>query len=249
METNRSPSIIMRVRDFSESDLLITFFTKDKGLLKGIAKGAKRSHKRFVNCLDIFCLSNLEYRLNKKGGLHFISSGKLVSAFPGLRRDFSILSLASYMIELTELLFPPELADKEMFETLRDSFDLLEKGENHDLVSIIFEITAMTLGGYKINLEKCSICGRRYSGEGAAAFKPDKGGIACLKCQQITAITPRMSPDSIKVMSRIQAEPVLNLKTIEFFRDITTEIKTVLKLHRDYHLNLRPRTACYVDGA
>ena len=237
----------MRVRDFSESDLLITFFTADKGLLKGIAKGARRSRKRFVNCLDIFCLADIEYRLNKKGGLHFISSGKLLNAYPGLRTDFSLLALASYMIELTEMLFPPELADKEMFEILRHSLYLLGTEEKSELIPIIFEITAMTLGGYRINLEKCCICGRKYTGEGAAAFKAEKGGIACLGCQQVTAITPRVSPDTIKAMIQIQAEHLSKLKEFDCSTDIIPEIKPVLKLHREFHLSHRPRTACYVE--
>ena len=239
----------MRIRDFSESDLLITFFTADKGILKGIAKGARRSRKRFVNCLDFFCLADLEYRLNKKGGLHFISSGKLVNAYPVLRSDFTLLALASYMIELTELLFPPELADRDMFETLKDSLHLLGTEDKYDLVPIIFEITAMTLGGYRINLEKCCICGREYTGAGAAAFKAEKGGIACLKCQQVTAVTPMVSPDTIKTMRRIQAEHISQLKSLEWSKDIIPEIKPILKLHREFHLSHRPKTACYVDGA
>ena len=247
MEIHKSSSIIMRVRDFSESDLLITFFTPDNGLLKGVAKGARRSRKRFVNCLDFFCLADLEYRLNTKGGLHFISSGKLVDAYPLLRSDFTLLAFASYMIELTELLFPPELADKNMFETLKNSLCLLGTEENYELIPIIFEITAMTLGGYRINLERCCICGRSYTGEGAAAFKPEKGGIACLRCQQVTAVNPRVSPDTIKIMKQIQEEHIPQRKIHKYSWDSIPEIKPVLKLHREFHLSRRPRTTCYVE--
>ena len=58
MDIIKSMSIIMRVKDFGESDLLITFFTPDEGKIKGIAKGARRSRARFVNCLDIFSLES-----------------------------------------------------------------------------------------------------------------------------------------------------------------------------------------------
>ncbi|MBN1626048.1 MAG: recombination protein O N-terminal domain-containing protein, partial [Deltaproteobacteria bacterium] len=54
-------AIITRVREFGESDLMVTFFTPDAGRLRGVAKGALRSRKRFVNCLDAFSLVNLEY--------------------------------------------------------------------------------------------------------------------------------------------------------------------------------------------
>ena len=82
-----SPAIIMRVRDFGESDVLITFFTPDRGKLKGVAKGARRSKKRFVNSLDILSLVNLEYGPNRKGDLYFIHSGKLSEPYIELRNQ------------------------------------------------------------------------------------------------------------------------------------------------------------------
>ncbi|MFC1841291.1 DNA repair protein RecO, partial [Thermodesulfobacteriota bacterium] len=92
-----STAIIMRVREFGESDLLITFFTPDRGKMNGIAKGAKRSKSRFVNCLDIFSLVSLEYSIKRNSSLHFIHSGKLIDAFPGLRKNYRTLIQASYM--------------------------------------------------------------------------------------------------------------------------------------------------------
>ena len=128
----------MRIKEFGETDLLVTFFTQDKGQLRGIAKGARKSRQRFVNCLDIFSLVNLEYEKKRKKELYFIHSGRLIDAYPGLRSDFSILSKASYMIELTEALFPQGVADGEMFELLKESFLLLDKSKKTDIIPIIF---------------------------------------------------------------------------------------------------------------
>ena len=88
-----SRGIIMRIGELGETDLLVSFMTPDKGRLKAIAKGARKSRKRFTNCLDLFCLADLEYKRKKQGGLYFLDSGKLVDAFPSLRSDFSSLSL------------------------------------------------------------------------------------------------------------------------------------------------------------
>ena len=101
----------MRVREIKESDLLVTFFAREKGLLRGVAKGARRSLKRFVNCFETFSLVNLEYETRGEDKPCFLHSGKLQHAFQGLRTDFTALSKASYMIELTELLFPPGVSE------------------------------------------------------------------------------------------------------------------------------------------
>ncbi len=236
----------MRTKEFGETDLLVTFLTHDRGRLKGIAKGARRSRKRFVNCLDIFCLAELEYSLKREGSLYFLNSGKLIEAYPGLRSDFAILSRASYMVELTEILFPWGVADRKMFGLLRWSLDVLAKGERTDVISMIFEIKAMSLGGYAINLDRCSFCGRPYQGEGRAVFKREKGGIACLKCQQESAVSPGLNPQSVKMMKLMETTPLNALMQVEFSDDVTTEIKSVLKLHREYHLGQRPKTANYL---
>lgn len=247
MKTKISPAIIMRTKPFGESDLMVTFFTPDNGRVKGMAKGARRSRKRFVNCLDSFSLVNLEYVEKQRGGLYFLYSGKLINAYPGLRSDFAILSKASYMIELTEILFPLEVADPEMFELLKGSMDLLANRENVDIIPIIFEVRAMSLGGYEINFDRCCICGRPYKGEGRAVAKCDKGGIACLKCEKESAVCPGLNPKTIETIKLMGSRPLPELKTLSLADEIIAEIKPLLRLHREYHLGQRPKTACYLE--
>lgn len=248
MDTCISQVIIMRIKEFGESDLLVTFFTPDKGQQKGVAKGARRSRKRFVNCLDLFSLVNLEYRTKKSGDLCFIDSGKLVDAYPGLRCDFSTLTLASFMIELTEILFPYGVADEDMFRLLRGSLRNLEEGSSREMTRILFEARAMSLGGYKIDLDKCTICGRTYTGRGRAVFKRERGGIACLNCESASKMAPSMGTDAVDLLRRMQSGQIEKVTPADSKEDILAEIKPVLKLHREYRLGLRPRTACYLES-
>ncbi len=247
MNAHISPAIIMRIKEFGESDLLVTFFTSDRGRLKGVAKGGRKSQKRFANCLDIFCLANLEYELKRKGDLHFLHSCKLVQAFPGLRSDFTSLSLASYMIELAEILFPLGVTDKEMFELLNNAFVALNQGGKTDILRIFFEAKAMALGGYKINLDKCCGCGRPYAGEGRAVFKSNKGCIACLKCERESKISPALSPGSIKALSIIQSSPWREVWNMDLNNEMIREIRPVLKLHMEYRIGRKLKTAEFLD--
>jgi DNA repair protein RecO (recombination protein O) len=242
-----SHAIIMRVKEFGESDILVTFFTPNTGRLKGVAKGARRSRKRFVNCLDIFNLVNLEYSCKRKGELYLIHSGKLIDAYLGLRADYSSLLKASYIIELTEALFPWELSDPNMFEILKKSFHLLSEGKRGDLIPIIFEVMAMSQGGYGINLDKCCVCGREYTGEGTAVFKSEKGGIACMKCQPITAVNPKMSPETVNITRLMQSKSLMVFEQLNIPDEVISEIKPVLKLHREYHLGQQIKTASYME--
>jgi len=247
MTTHISHAIIMRTWEFGETDLLVSFFTFDRGRLKGVAKGARKSRRRFANCLDLFSLVKLEYELKRGRELYFLHSGKLVHAFPGIRSDFLSLSLASYMIELTEILFPLGVADKEMFALLKNAFLVLNEGKRNGVLRILFEAKAMALGGYRISLDKCSGCGRPYAGEGRAAFNQSKGGLACLKCEQESKISPGLSPDSVKALRIIQSAPWDKMGAFDPTDEIIREIKPVLKLHIEYRTGQRLKTAGYLE--
>lgn len=247
METCLSPAIIMRVKEFGESDLLVTFFTPDKGQQKGVAKGARKSRKRFVNCLDLFSLVNLEYRTKKEHDLSLLNSAKLVDAYPGIRRDFSALSRASYMIELTGILFPSGVADREVFALLKRSLKWLADEPADGLCHIAFEARVMALGGYKIALDKCCICGRTFTGRGMGVFKKEKGGIACLNCEKPSRLAPSMRPESINLLGQMQSGLFEAGERPGSIGEIIEDIKSVLKLHREYRLDTRPKTACYLE--
>ena len=233
----------MRTKEFGESDLLVTFLTPDWGRQKGIAKGACKSQKRFVNCLDIFCHVTLEYNLSRTGDLHFLKSAHLIDAYPGLRTNFQMITRASFMIELTEILFPWGIAEKRIFELLERFFSLMSNSTRQELFPLLFEFRAMSLGGYEINLTECAVCKRGYSGEGVAAFVPERGGIACLKCREITAKSPRVEPQTVKDMGLMQQGAYPMSKDSDLSKETISEIELVLKLHREYHLAKQPKTA------
>jgi DNA repair protein RecO (recombination protein O) len=247
MKTHISPAIIMRVKELGESDLLVTFFTAQKGRLKGVAKGGRKSRKRFVNALDLFSLVSLEYTPRRQGNLLLLDSARLIDVYPGLRTDFSSLSRASYMIELTEILFPPGVAEPRMFELLNLSFEALSKGEKSESISLAFAFKAMSLGGYRIETSRCSQCGRPYQGEGTAVFKQERGGIACLKCAHPSAISPSLQPASVKAIETLQDKTFREAMELEFGEQTMKELKTVLKRHREYRLEQRLRTSKYVE--
>jgi DNA repair protein RecO (recombination protein O) len=247
MKSQVSPAIIMRVREIRESDLMVTFFAREKGVLRGVAKGARRSLKRFVNCFETFSLVNLEYEPRGEDKPCFLHSGKLQHAFQGLRTDFTALSRASYMIELTELLFPPGVSEPRMFDLLKESLNALSEGECSARIPLAFELRALALGGYRINLEKCCRCGRPYKGAGLAVFIPERGAVACLKCRQPSAVHPSMGPETVKALGRLQTGSLCESTPQDLTETVLDEISGILKLHREYRLEQKLRTTKYME--
>jgi len=105
----------------------------------------------------------------------------------------------------------------------------------------------MTLGGYGVDLDKCCNCGRTYTGEGRAVFKRSKGGIACLKCQQESKLSPGLDHDTVKGLKTIQSDPWNEVEAFNFSDEMIREIKSVLKLHIEYRIGRRLKTAEYLE--
>ena len=150
------------------------------------------------------------------------------------------------MVELTEILFPLGVTDTKMFELLKNSFFAINNGKRKDLLRIHFEARAMAIGGYGINFYKCCHCGRTYKGEGRAVFKRSKGGIACLKCQQESKLSPGLAHDTVEGLKTIQSEPWNEVEAFNFSDEMIREIKSVLKLHMEYRIGRRLKTAEYL---
>jgi DNA repair protein RecO (recombination protein O) len=246
MSSTISSSIIMRTWEYGETDLIVSFFTEDRGWLKGIAKGGRKSRTRFANCLDLFCLCSLEYEMKQGRDLCFLQSGKLIHSFPGIRTNFASLSLASYMLEVMELLFPSETADRIAFELFKDSLSAMDNGGDLTGLRMLFEARAMALGGYAIDFSRCCQCGRKYAGEGTAVFNCSKGGISCLRCRGESKSAPGLQPSMVALLKRLQFAPVEELQRLDWDATGNDKIRAVLDLHMEYRIGRTLKSAKYL---
>lgn len=246
MEPKKSEAIILRTRDLGESDLIVTFFSSLYGNLKGVARGARRSSKRFVNSLNILSLVDLEFRERRSSELVWLDSCELIEGFPGIRSDYKLLSRASYMVEMTEILFPSNVPSPEMFQLLRSALGSISNRRDTEETLIMFQARAMKIGGFGINLSKCSLCGRPYKGKGRALFHPPSGSIVCLACEKESVLTPGMEPDTVHVLEQLQSSDLSLSTTLRFNQDILRELKGVLMAHIEHRLGKSLRSAKYL---
>lgn len=247
MEPKKTEAIILRTKDFGESDLMVTVFSSLFGTLKGVAKGARRSSKRFVNSLTTFSLVNLEFTERRSGDLVWLETCELIEGFPAIRSDYNLLLRASYMVELTEILFPPNVQNSEMFQLLKFALGSISDKQNIEETMIIFQAQAMKIGGFGINVSKCGLCDRPYKGEGRALFHPQSGSIVCLACEKESVLNTGMDPKTVQVLEQLQSSDLSLLKKFQCNDDILSELKRVLMAHVEYHLGKRLKSTKYLQ--
>ena len=75
----RTAAVVLRPRDYSETSKIVTFYTRDHGKVRAIAKGAKRKKSDFLGILDPLSLLEIVY-IQGKGGLHILTEAHLIDA-------------------------------------------------------------------------------------------------------------------------------------------------------------------------
>jgi len=107
--TFATPAVVLRSWPYGESDKIVCLLTESYGKVRGIAKGAKRSRKRFANSLELFSLVNLRFQDRPHGGLVFILSADLTFAFKRLDTTLFKISLSFYLVEITYVLIDKQV--------------------------------------------------------------------------------------------------------------------------------------------
>lgn len=225
---------------------MVSLFSSLNGSLKGVAKGARRSSKRFVNSLTTFSLVDLEFKERRSSDLVWLDSCELIDGFPGIRSDYNLLLKASCMVEMTEILFPFNVPSSEMFQLLRFALGSISNRRNTEETMLVFQAQAMKIGGFAINVSKCSLCDRPYKGAGRALFHPPSGSIVCLACEKESTLTPGMEPNTVHLLEQLQASDRSLSNTLQCNENILSELKRVLMAHIEHRLGKRLKSAKYL---
>src|SRR6266403_3605158 len=102
MDTERAEGIVLRRQPVTESSLLITWFTREFGKLKTLAKGARRAKSPMRGKIDLFYLDEIIVLRSKRSDLHLLHDCFVENAHARLRNSVITLTCASYVSELVE---------------------------------------------------------------------------------------------------------------------------------------------------
>jgi DNA repair protein RecO (recombination protein O) len=158
MKQQVSSAIILHHTDYGESDRIVTFLTPDHGRLKGFARAARKSRKRFGAALEPFAEVQLHWVARSSGDLISLRDAELVKLRSGLRRDLETLTLAGYGCELTEALFDESGIGVEVFQLLQAFLDHLDSDGFSVEARLLMELRMLSVAGYVPHLQHCADC-------------------------------------------------------------------------------------------
>jgi len=178
---SKTEAIIISHMNLGEADKLVTFFSLDRGMLKGVAKNARKSFKRFGAGLESFTYCRLHLYEREHQELVRIESTDIIEQHRSIGADLGRAAAGAVMLEMVREMSPLGERNAATFLLLSHTLHLLDEGVADTAFLLrIFEIKFLSLLGYQPKLDQCLSCGGQTKGE--IIFLGMKGGILCPDC-------------------------------------------------------------------
>ena len=176
--------MLLRRVEHGDSDLILTFLGRDRGVLSAFARGARRSKRRFAGCLSWFAISDVELRRRRGSELYSLTSANLVRDNTPLAIDPATLAHASYATELCRELLAAEQPEPAVFELLTGFYATLREHGASRRALRCFELMLLRELGIAPTFARCARCGTDDEADLArgAVLDPQGAGVACATC-------------------------------------------------------------------
>ncbi len=195
MDSYTTDAINIKTYPLSENDNIVIMFSKDMGLIRGIAKGVKNPKSKLGARMQALVANRVF--LNSKRNLDIIKEASAINPFNKLRYNLDKLTTACYVLEVINTFCNDENKDKEqneaIYEVLYKTLENIQNSKNKaqtTLCAIKFQLAFMKLSGFGLEFERCLKCSKKP--EGTVLFSLETGGITCCDCSSGTTNYTRL---------------------------------------------------------
>lgn len=160
----------------TEADRFVAILTRDRGVIRASARGAKRPKSRFGSSTQQLCYARLS--LIPGRDKYIIEDAQPLEVFFALRQDVERLALAQYFCELALHLCPVDVSASQHLRVLLNALHYLVTGEKDPLqIKAVVEARLLALEGYTPDLTGCAVCGVM---DAPLWFSPTAGTLSCV---------------------------------------------------------------------
>ncbi len=176
--------IILKTYSLAEADKIVVLLTQNEGLVRGVAKGAKRLKSRFGGGLEPFSIINLTYFQKEERELVSISHIELVKSYFQSASNPQFLQKFAYLIDLLAEFAPPHDPNEKLYRMTKVCLETAAQiPESLDSIVLYFELWVLRLGGYLPDWKECDYCGRELHPDSNAGLQINFH-LVCQQCQK-----------------------------------------------------------------
>lgn len=231
-------ALILRTWPVHEADQIVSFFTRDQGKLKGIAKSSAKSRKRFGGALEPMTYVLASYAERPRQELVRLDACEIVASPLSEPVDYGRAAALAFLAEVLE----ETLQDRDPQDAVfRLALAVLEqtRAERIWLPVTYFGLWMVRLLGWMPEIARCTACGRPFAGE-PAYFESQRDGLVCGEHRHPEARV--LSAASLAMAARMFREPVSALAVEEWPRNRAADLRRFALQGLERHLERRLRS-------
>lgn len=118
MPAQASESLVLRTYPFREGDLIVSFFTREGGKLRGVARAARKPKSSFGSGLERLSHVTMSYSQRENRELASLHHCELIQSQMGIAGDYGACVALDYIAEVSEQLLPPDEPNEVFFRLL-----------------------------------------------------------------------------------------------------------------------------------
>jgi DNA repair protein RecO (recombination protein O) len=176
-------AINLRSYDLSDADKIVVMYSKDRGLIRSVAKGVKRPKSKLGARMDSLIANTLQFSRGRN--LDTICQAQTINSFKKIREDILKLMCSSYISEIVANFgLEGDPSSNETYNLLYSALNkIAESKEKKDvLIAVIkFQLKMMLIAGISPELDTCLCCGKRILEEDMY-FSKERCGVFCSEC-------------------------------------------------------------------
>jgi DNA repair protein RecO (recombination protein O) len=177
-------AIVLQTFKLADADKIVLCMTEKAGLVRGVARGARRLKSKFGASLEPFTLIQLSYYEKETRELVTIKGAEIVKSYFGAAASTEAFEGLVYLLELVKEFAPPHQADERLFKMLRACVDFLaQEPALSQPVNAYTELWTLKLTGFLPDFRACGNCGCALEDpEAGQRYISAEGVLWCEQC-------------------------------------------------------------------
>ncbi len=243
MALKESEAIVLRTYPLRESDLLVTLFTRLEGKVKGVARAAKKSKRRFGGALEPLTYVRAVYDERERQELVRLDSCEVIESPMAGEVTYARATALAHVAELLDQLMPDREASDAVFRlTLAVIAEL--RGSALWMPVTYFELWMTRLMGFLPEFAECAVCGGSLNGT-RAYWHALADGLVCADDKRLAS--SEMSPEARKIAAQMLRSRASEFAGIEWPKVLGADLRKFLVQILERHIEKKLVTAAMLE--
>ena len=239
MALKESEAIILRTYPLREADLLVTFFTRLEGKVRGVARSAMKSKRRFGGALEPLTYVRAYYEDRERQELTRLDSCEVLESPMATEVSYPRAVALGHIAEVLDELLPDREASDAVFRLTLSVLNQL-RGPEIWMPVTYFDLWMTRLMGYMPDLSECIVCGRTLNGS-RAFYHALADGLTCPEDKRLAS--SEITPESRGLAAKMFRAPVETFSGIEWPKALGADLRKFLIQTLQRHIEKKLVTA------